>query len=666
MGQFSSPYVIFLSSLLFLSLLFPANALAQDSLAEKAAEEESQASAGEIYVDQVIDEESLAKEIEAEERASRVIFPEWSPGSMGATYRYYNNDVNDRAELTEHGLELRWRQETQENGSYEIQVDGLTSKGYENLQEPDGHRIQFRQNNFVINDKLQLDSDIVNYRSVVPRLISDSYRFRLPSTILQGMSNRIYSKDTTVFLNFGEIGRYQGVATKTYEATQGSLQGLGIQHHLNNQWDFAFQFWNTQDPLLTDSHKSLAGAVNYQAKPLAQNHQLNVLSDSNGETGLWYDAYLKIGRWDHRAGAQYLPPDLQWTDVPINNDLQGLYWRGDRSSYRWIWNLGSEIGQNNLENDPTIPGFISTATFGNLSWQYRHNTQFGGGINLQTQNADSGSATHDRYRYLFKTWVSHLFPIGRTRIEPRWELTDQHPEKTQYYGVLWDQGWAFKYLDRLNSSSRYYTTDSREESFDFQIYFDKYLLWDLKLNGAFQQYYTRYPDIGVTKVSSFSLGLGWQFLRNWLMSLNADYNTGNYEPEDGSETKIKGTKVLFSISYNIDTGRQPSLYGIDTGELGRGRIVGRIFLDENRNGFFDQNEEALPNITVFLDGRFTTETGPRGGFEFWPVASGEHYLTIALQDVPLPWTLEDEAPQQVVVPVRGQVEFRFGLVRLNE
>ena len=585
---------------------------------------------------------------------------------MGVTYRYYNNDVDDLNEWTEHGVELRWNQETQDDGSYQFQVDGLTSDGYNESREPDGYRVQVRQNNYVINTKLQLDSDFVHYRSAQPRLITDSYRFRLPSTILQGMGNRVYSKNTAVFFNFGNIGRYAGVAARAFESTQGNLQGIGLQHRLNNQWDFALQVWNTQDPLLADTHQSLAGAAQYQVKPLEQVHQLHTLGDSNGEIGLWYDAKLKTGRWIHRAGGQYLPPDLQWTDVPINNDRQGVYWRGERNSYRWFWNLGSEVAQNNLGNDADIPGFISTATFGNVSWRYRHKTQFGGGVNLNTQTADSGAATHDRYQYLLKTYVSHLFPIGRTLVEPRWEIDDQHPEQSQRYGVLWDQDWGLKYLDRLSSSSRYYTSTNREDNLDFQIYLEKYLVWDLKLNGSFQQYYTKYQNVGTTKGSSFSMGLGWQFLNNWLLSLNADYNTANFEPDDGADSKLKGTKVLFSISYNINTGTRASLYGIDTGEPGRGRIVGRVFLDENRNGLFDIGEEPLSNITVYLDGRFSTETGPKGGFEFWPVASGDHYLAIALQDVPLPWSLLDEAPQRVVVPVRGQTDFNVGLIRLNE
>lgn len=666
MGHLLSRYAILPLVFLLCVLLFSGNVFSQNPLPESAPPENAAPPSDDIYVDQIIDEESLARAREAEERATRVIFPQWSPGSMGVTYRYYNRDVNDQDELAEHGAELRWRQETQENGSYEIQIDGIESNGYEESRDPGGHRILFRQNNFVINDTLQMDSDIVNYRSAVPPLITESYRFRLPSTILQGMSNRIYSKDTTVFLNFGKIGRYQGVAARTYEATQGSLQGMGLQHHLHNQWDVAIQLWNTQDPQYTESHQSLAGALQYGHDLFDQNHQLHLLNDSNGKTGLWYDAYLNIGRWDHRAGAQYLPPELLWTDAPINNDYQGLYWRGDRSAYRWSWNLGTEVGQNNLDRNPDLPGYLFTASFANLSWQYRHKTQFGGGINVQTQAADSGTADHNSYRYFAKTYVSHLFPIGRTRIEPRWERYDRYLDQTQRYGLLWDQDWLFRFLDRLNSSARYYTTDTRKEDFDFQIYLEKYLLWDLKLNGAFQQYYANYPDLGVTKVSSFSLGLGWQFLNNWLMSLNVDYNTGNYEPEDGSDTKIKGTKVLFAINYNIDTGTRTTPYGIDTGEPGRGRIVGRVFLDENMNGYFDQNEKALANITVYLDGRHAIETGSKGEFAFWPVSAGNHYLTIALQDVPLPWTLEDDPPRKVVVPIRGQVEARFALVRLNE
>jgi len=91
-----------------------------------------------------------------------------------------------------------------------------------------------------------------------------------------------------------------------------------------------------------------------------------------------------------------------------------------------------------------------------------------------------------------------------------------------------------------------------------------------------------------------------------------------------------------------------------------------VFLDENGDGKLSINEEPLKNILVYLDGRFTAETGPKGRFEFWPVASGEHSLSIAIEDVPLPWGLKDERPLKVRVPVRGEAEIDFALTRLNE
>lgn len=646
--------------------LFPGTVFSQNPSPENNTVKNSNAPGAEIYVDQVIDAESLAQEIEAEKKRERVIAPQWAPGNLAITYRHYNNDTNVRSAHSEHGVELRWRQETSEHGTYDMQIEGVTSEGYAEPLEPDGNRIQIRQHNYVINSELQLDSNLFHYRSVVPRLVDESYRFRLPSTILQGMGNRIYYGDTTFFFNFGEIGRYKGTAAQAYQPTEGNLYGMGVQHDFNRHWDIAFQFWNTDSPEQVETHQSLAAAAEYKPDNHDQIHQLHVLGDSLGKTGLWYDGHMKIGRWKHRAGAQYLPPGLLWTDMPINSDYQGIYWRGDRNSYRWLWSLGSEISENNLDDAPHVPGYISTTSFASLAWQFRHKTQFGGNANVQTHTAESGTALHDYHRYTFRAFADHHFPIGRTRIEPAIEVDNKDVDYTRKYGLRWDQDWDIFLNHRLNSEIRYQTSNRQEEDLNFKLYFEHYYPWGLRLNGSLQQYYLSFPELGSSKGTSISMGLGWQFLTNWLMSLNADYNTGDFKLEMGEDTKIKGTNVLFAISYNIDIGKRRDLYGMDTGDPGRGRIVGRVFLDENRNGYFDLGEKALSDLTVYLDGRFTTATGPKGMFEFWPVAAGEHHITIALQDVPLPWSLMDEEPQRVVVPVRGETEFNFALVRLNE
>ena len=61
--------------------------------------ETTQDSTTSIYIDRLIDED-IIKEIEPEEEyeESRL-----GPESIGITYRYYNNDIDNSTNLTEHG-----------------------------------------------------------------------------------------------------------------------------------------------------------------------------------------------------------------------------------------------------------------------------------------------------------------------------------------------------------------------------------------------------------------------------------------------------------------------------------------------------------------------------------------------------------------------------------
>ena len=93
-----------------------------------------------IYIDRLIDED-IIKEIVGEEEyeESRL-----GPGSIGITYRYYQNDTDNTTTLTEHGTQLRWRQETISNGSFELLAEGLISDEREDEKIKDG-RVLFRQ-----------------------------------------------------------------------------------------------------------------------------------------------------------------------------------------------------------------------------------------------------------------------------------------------------------------------------------------------------------------------------------------------------------------------------------------------------------------------------------------------------------------------------------------
>ena len=222
------------------------------------------------------------------------------------------------------------------------------------------------------------------------------------------------------------------------------------------------------------------------------------------------------------------------------------------------------------------------------------------------------------------------------------------------------------FFNRLNTDIEYNWNNHRDDELSFRLSAEKALLTDLKLTGTAQHVITEDKTIGKSKGTSLSLGLSWQFYENWLISLNADYNRNMNESENTESTTTDGKTVLFSISYARASGRKPVLYGRPTGSPGRGRIIGKVFLDENKDGRQGINETALKNILVYLDGRFTTETDSDGKFEFWPVASGDHYVSIGIEDVPLPWGLEDESAQRVYVSTRGEGEIDFALIKLNE
>jgi SdrD B-like domain len=98
---------------------------------------------------------------------------------------------------------------------------------------------------------------------------------------------------------------------------------------------------------------------------------------------------------------------------------------------------------------------------------------------------------------------------------------------------------------------------------------------------------------------------------------------------------------------------------------GSGRLTGVVYLDTNENGRFDAGESGAPNITVILDGRFSTRTDANGRFDFPAVAAGHHVLTVQQDNLPLPWTLVNQGRTEVDVGTRDRVDVNIGAMRLK-
>ena len=95
-------------------------------------------------------------------------------------------------------------------------------------------------------------------------------------------------------------------------------------------------------------------------------------------------------------------------------------------------------------------------------------------------------------------------------------------------------------------------------------------------------------------------------------------------------------------------------------------MTGRVFFDDNRDGRWSVTEEVASGVLVFLDGRYNRSTDENGQFTFAPVFVGEHIVVLSLDDIPLPFGLDDESARRVRVGVRKTTTINFPLIRLDQ
>ena len=134
----------------------------------------------------------------------------------------------------------------------------------------------------------------------------------------------------------------------------------------------------------------------------------------------------------------------------------------------------------------------------------------------------------------------------------------------------------------------------------------------------------------------------------------------------GDTFNVDEKTLLLSIKHSIRGGRPYHTVGNRTGSSGYGEVSGEVFYDANRDGERQAGERAASGVFVYLDGRYERVTDNEGHYTFSTVPAGEHTVTLAIEDLPLPWGLEDESPQPVVVPVRQNSVVNFALTRISE
>ncbi len=619
------------------------------------------------YVDQVMVEDDEAVDFDTRD----------APGALGVGRRFYSlaytlfhRNVAELGSETEHGVKLRWNRETVRYGTLEF--DGAFAyKSIEFLsEERTGERFTLRQSDFALSSNWAMENLGGDYRGRAEPLVSSSFRFSLPSSLLRGVATRLNSNDTAVRLSFGKIGRLVGTGTQIFEKTGGTLWGGGGSRRFSRTWTGALQFWSLDDAPLTRDHQSVAAAAQYESPGPFGQLQLHTLFDSEGNWGAWFDGDTMVGRWRHRYGVFRREPGLLWTDAPISNDRQGVYWRGDRRTFRRAWSAGVDLEESNVDSNPLLPGQVLVRGFGSLNWRLNQRLNVGGQLNSLIQRPGGGLGAESTENYSITGYVNRRFSIGESRLEAEFGQTFGGVDPSDDYGIAWDQIWALpRTYGRLNTTIDWERRNARIEDTDrFNV--------GLSYRKEFSRKFRLFTDVqfthldasatGTSTATNLNLGLNWQPARFWEIDLTATWNENKLDRVAAANTTVTERRILFTVRRSFSGGAPAAVFGNRSGGLGTGTISGVLFFDENADGRQSANEEGVPGIVVFLDGRGATQTDRDGRFEIFPVATGEHMVSIALEDVPLPWGLDDEAPQTVQVSVRREEQVAFPLVRLNQ
>ena len=646
--------------------------LDQSREAQRGLPEISSPSPGEVYVDQLIEgvqEEFF--ELEEEELLKGRRF-------FSNELIYYSDDAIGFGTRREQGTRTRWRRETAEYGDLDLEGIYRDFDAARFDLENDSRKAQFsiRQRGFVVSDYRQMDNFGGVERTITDSLISSSFRFRLPSSLINGWSGRLYSQYDRFSFTYGHTGERQGVALQEFDSTGGDLSGIGYTAKVNKNWTIATQFYSLRDHDFFENHENLASVFQYVSDNKIKQYQLHILNDSNGQYGAWLDGEYDISHWKHRYGVFRLEPDLRWTDASFSNDIEGVYWRSDVRAFRYSFTLGYDWDRNNIDSEPTLPGFRRQSLFMTGNYRLGINTNLGGTINLIDRDPDSGTAIESSNTDSVTVRVSQKWRLGTSRVElSKVDFSsDSGDEDTKRIEV--DHDW------RLNRRFQLLTSLAVERSDAMDRDFDRYetgIIFRHDVNERFNWSAT-FTDTKVeedgsttTDTRNLTLAMNWQISKYWNLDVNATFtDLENRDPViaqianafgipvDGNETTL-----LVKLRYARSKGSPLTPVGRVRAKLGYGQILGIVFLDENEDGIRQPSERLVTGLTIFLDRSFPTLTDASGGFIYAPVSVGEHEISLALEDLPLPWGLQDESPRVVDVARSGIAEILIPLVKLQ-
>jgi len=518
-------------------------------------------------------------------------------------------------------------------------------------------------------------------------LARQQLRFSIPSRTIEGVATELLSPDgAALTATLGELGQLEGFPISGFRRTGGQFAQAGGQWRaslagnvgiLTSAVTTAIARNAPNDlgiGLRVDNNlnvgNQLASKANFDSVLIAQRYerdglavQANVIrssSTANSMTqtgnGWWIDATQEVGRTRHSLGIFSLGTGLNWGGLAVNSDVEGGYYRFSYQSLRWSADAAVETLRS--VSGTTSPGqFINS----NLRYQWSRDLSFGGGAAVRSYNG-TGSQV---FGYVQS---QNRFGTGRAQID----LSDATTgERNQ--AITLDQSWNEITPLTLSTSLSYAHQQGiplKRESVSLSLNAGGELFSNLSLNANIQSRYTTSGPVDNALYAT--VGLMWRLNRHWSFSGNATVGSGRYDSGVVSLDPLAAPlstishpsqrTYLLILRYEDRAGTVIAPIGGRAGG-GGGAVTGYVYFDANANSLRDANETGVPSVAVILDGRFSTRTDAQGRFEFPFVGSGEHVISVASDNLPLPWGLINEGTTRITVSPRASLQINIPAVR---
>jgi hypothetical protein len=620
------------------------------------------------YVDQLIDEkmEGVVDELAAEEGKRG---PEPVGRRLSAAEGRYYTRSSGLGSMHEYGVLAQYRRETLDYGDLSFDAYGRDAAGDLSMLPGGatrGTQFQFQQFRMPLTPRLLMDNAAGAIRVGGNPAVTGSFRVQLPTSLAEGVQSHVYGDTDDALVYSGRVGQLNGVATQSFDAAQGQLTGAGYNHAFSRSWSGGLQAVQLSNHTLLPDHQSIAWTGRYRGSPGGSDIAVHLLSDNRGGRGWWADGLEPAGLWQHRYGIYRLPQSLLWSDVNIGNDSQGIYARSDYRTTINSLSIGGEVSESNIAEDSSRSGFYTRTLYSTGYHRVSRDTNLNGGLTVTDRTAKPALlAAEDSRSASASAGFGQRFAFGTSTFRVAAGRTQAVVNYASSRGATWDHAWdvrdwflstalAYSKEDSAGISSSRRSLSATFRRSEGRVTFD---------GGA--QYALAETQGIASHNLSWNLNGDWAIDRTWSSRLQLYWNRVDVaDPLFPAYTHEK--TIMLALRAQEYAGTPFTQVGQRTGAAGSGRIVGWVFYDENGDGIKQASERGAAGVIVFLDGRYSATTDADGRFEFLPVPVGAHSLRLAVERVPLPWGLLDDAPRKLEVPLRDAATIEVPLVKISQ